>query len=266
MNRKIIMIALVLIVIGVVGAVVTGKEYFAYEEVGGEEQISAENLEEMSILSDVANLHIKPSMDNDLHVKWSGKVGIGNDSVVETKIKDRKLIVDIKNKSFFNFINWNWHYYSVEIYIPRKELNKLTVSNNVGIVVADHIEVQTIDVETDVSDIKIKSVKSNSIIVSSAVGKISINNSKGEIVANNDIGTIHIVVPEITGHITAKTDVGEIKLQTQKDQNKASIFGASDLGSIKIFNHKDQKYLVEGSEYLIDLKTDIGDITVSEIK
>src|SRR5690625_2955313 len=104
--RKLSIIALLLIVVGLIGTVITGKQYLDGEIISGEERFAANDVQEISIESNISNVHLQPSEDKNIYVGWNGKVRSTVDSDIETTLKNGKLTVNLKGKSFFNLFHF----------------------------------------------------------------------------------------------------------------------------------------------------------------
>lgn|SRR5690625_1167766 len=265
MYRTLSIIALLFIVVGLIGAFTTGKQYLESEIISGEERFAANEVQSISIESDISDIHLQPSDDENVYVVWDGKVRSTVGSDIEIALKNGKLTVNLKGNGFFSFFHFPLNTYTVQVFIPQDTLENVSIHNNVGTVNVEDVKLKRVTIKTDVSDIHMKNVSTESSQLSSSVGGISILNSSGAFDIDSDIGDIDIVAPEITGDIYAKTNVGDITLQVNSSQREASIFGTSDLGRVNILNRMETKHLVDGATLMIDLKTDLGDITVSDI-
>lgn len=264
MKRKVTIIAILLIITGLIGMAVTGKDYFSFERTEGEKTFSSQEVREIFVESNVSDVTFLPSADQDVQVKWEGKIRSEVSSEIDINLEDGRLTVDLKGDSFFKFFQFPWNNYSIKVYVPEDILEKLVIDSSVGDIRIEDLGAKELHVKTDVSDVELKGVRAEKLQVSSSVGDIRIEDSHGKLEADNDVGNIRIRARAITGDMNVKTNVGDIILETS-DSEEASIFGSSDIGSISIFNGKETKYLIEDAKYIIDLKTNVGDIKVSDL-
>lgn len=268
MKGKLIGLALVLIVIGTIGSLVTARDYFNYEQVSGGEKIKADSLEKIHVQTKVSQLEIRPSQDEYIHVNWSRKASLMKEAKLHTIIKDRSFKIYEKEENTFQFLNFSfpWQESKLEILVPENEIINLFVSNSVGEVFLDSLSVEHIKIETDLANILLHNLKTKEMDLSTSVGKIAISNSSGRILAKSDVGDIQISSLKIKNDISVETEIGNIKVETKEDDLEASIYSSSELGDIKIFNRKTEDYILDRAKYIIRLKTDIGNIKVSETR
>ncbi|HLS36198.1 MAG TPA: DUF4097 family beta strand repeat-containing protein, partial [Bacillota bacterium] len=115
---------------------------------------------------------------------------------------------------------------------------------------------------TSVSDVYVEDVLSLTTHLESSLGDIVVKNSEGEFNIKNDIGNIEFSGSNPKGNITAQTDLGDIILQIGNKEN-ASIYATSDLGDVTIYGSNIESFVVKEANYIVDVKTNIGDIKVS---
>lgn len=287
MNRKLLTVALLFILVGIVGILVVGKGLDKDNVVIGEEKFNSEDISDVVIRNSTGEIKVRPSKDDDIHVNWKANLRFSKEPKIEIKESDGRLSVEVKERKsfrieFFSF-NFKWNSYEIEVHIPESSIERLIVDSSVGDVSVEGVNMAALEIEsevadvtvrnmvvsmtditTDVGDIDIENIEGD-ISVKSDVGEISVINPGGNLMLRSDVGDIYVKAPEIKGDFSIKNDVGDIELLTEKDQKDASIFTSSEIGSIKVYGNE-KRYFVNGAPYIIELDTDVGDVKVSAIK
>lgn len=268
MNKINKFLALFFIIIGVVGVVLTAKGFFNQEVASKEETFRSENIENIIIDSDVANIRMLPTTEEEIKVEWSGKMLKSNKNKVQIEEDSEFLRIDIGQDSLlgmrkFQFgININMLY--VDVYVPEKEFASIQIDNDVGSTNISSIKASNVTVDSDVAGMTIGNIAARSINATSAVGSINIKNSTGKLNAINDVGAIDILMNEITDDISLQTNVGSIKVTVPTIPENVTFNGASDIGSINIFEEKGS-YISKDADYVVMMQTDIGNIKVKAL-
>lgn len=227
------------------------------------------------------------------------KISIENDTL---KVKIKRNATKIK---FFglNFLMPSTNNATAIVYLPEKLYEKLKVTNSVGEICVQKIQAKEVEckadigsvkmeqmlvgklhVSTDVGSIKVESVNATSAwiqsdtgrltaIQSSAehwhlqtdVGLINIKNLKGSIDASSDAGKIIVENESIKHPLKLETDVGTILVKVAERLNNATVTAKSDLGKISILGERGRRFVYGTGENTVDLRTDIGSITLQEL-
>lgn len=248
---------------GIIGMFFTWKKLFYIKTVEEAKKLSAEKVQSILLESDVAKIYVHPSPDESIYVKWKREVEKPKPTITMNK-STGWLKIHMQKESFLNLFNNDRFSPQIELFIPAFGIRHLSLNNGIGKVFVNNLSIGKLSLQTNVSNIAIEEVKASQIIAHSSVGKISIINSIGEIKSRNDVGKIHLVFDKITNDISAKTNVGNIFLETAKTQREANILAQSNLGETSLYGSKKQKYVSREAKFSVELVTDVGNIKVIE--
>ena len=171
-----------------------------------------------------------------------------------------------------------------EICVQKIQAKKIESKAAIGSILMEQLLVGQLDVSTDVGSIKVESVNATTAriqsdtgrltaIQSSAenwhlqsdVGLINIQNVKGFIHASSDAGKIMIENERIKHPLKLQTDVGTILVKVAERLDNTTVTAKTDLGKISIYNERGRRFVYGTGENTIDLRTDIGSITLQEL-
>lgn len=261
-------IALFFIILGAIGMAFTVRDFFNQEIVSKEESFQARNIKNIIINSDVANIRMLPTTEEEIKIEWSGKILRSSTNSVQIEEDSDTLSINIGQDSLlgmrkFQFgINKNMLY--VDVYVPEQEFISINIDNDVGSMNVSSIKANYVTVNSDVAGMKIENIQAHTINATSSVGSIDIKNSKGKLNAMNDVGKIDISMNKIEDDITLQTNVGSIEITVPTIPENVTFSGTSELGSINIFGKK-ANFISKDVDYIVTMQTDIGSIKVKEL-
>ncbi|TQS74094.1 DUF4097 domain-containing protein [Ornithinibacillus gellani] len=262
-------IGMLLLIIGIIGSIMTAKDYFSFATMEGEQTISSSDINRVAIDSEVANIHIKLSENDDIKVEWNGKIreSTNQDDMIDVTNKLGTLQVDIgkkKNNWFrFSWNDWGFHRLYVDVYLPKKQYEQLQIENNVGRVTVSSIQVQQLHAITDVASLHINDTETESLTVKTDVGSVNLRDVTGTQKVQTDVGSIDVQSASITNHLDLKSNVGSIKLILSQPPDHASIYANSEVGRINIFGEKGN-YISSNEKYEVQIQTEVGSIEVND--
>lgn len=254
-------IAIILIVVGVIGALATFKprqdnrNAYTYNET-----ITANLVNDIVIATDDANVEVLPSDDQAINIT---AVGNNLNAEVWTSVQAGTLIIHFehpRNKLFqFNLFPT---LSSLKVYVPEHQFASLAVENNNGRTKVEEIEVKDVRIETANGLIDLRELTAEHVLVEASNGKIDLKNVQGEIYGETDNGAITMVTQDLNRNIELKTDIGMISVKTQIKPTNAEISAHVDIGTITIFGEANTNTIFGEGEHQIKLSTNIGKINV----
>ena len=182
--------------------------------------------EKVVIDSDAANIEFKTSENNKI------KVLVYGDEKRTEVVADTMLTINTTTKPC-KFFCINTRISKVIVYLPITYQNPITVDTKYGDIKGDTI--YSIDAITDYGDIKFDSITNYFKL-------------------DTDFGDIRLGKINITKDSSATTDFGDIRIG---ETNEVNISAKTDLGDVKIQNN------YTNSEINLNLQTDFGDIKVN---
>lgn len=260
--------ATLLIVVGVIGVILTGKTFFDREEVEDEVSLSSDHFEHIVVDGDMGNVKVIPSTSDNIEISWKGSLynARSTDELVSIEENNTELKVNIGKKRFFNFSFFNLNFRNklqVYLYLPDKQFNSLVVKNNVGNTEVNGIRVENLTTETDVSNLTIENVSANSIVAETDVGNLTLNDVQGKIYAKSDVGNIMININEIQDDMEITSNVGKVGLTVPEVPNNVTFNADSSVGNVRVFGERGS-YINKNAEYVVSMTTDVGNIRVDE--
>ncbi len=236
--------------------------------------------EKIDINTDAADVYIKKSEDENIHVKiYSEKEKskiIDDEIELNIKVEQKKCVgICINNKIS-----------KVELYIPENYEKEVNIDNNYGDIKIDSFENLNLNIKEDAGDIEV--ISANKVNIDNNYGDIKIGTIKDGTI-KEDAGDIEInkvnnidiknkfgdtKIEEIDEYIKISADAGDIKinkLNITKDSfietnagdvkientNDIYIDAQTDVGSAKINNNN------RNAEIILKIDNNVGDIKVN---
>lgn len=256
-----VLVGLIVITIGVVGMILTWNNYTETRNVAFEYIVDNDDIHSIHLQDDIASIEVLPAPGADIIISWEENVNLkanqltidenGNQLEIKRESKGFGIMLPTLNKRKNN----------VKLYVPADKLVMLTIKNALGSVLVRDIQVEDLNVQTDVQRIVIENVEANNIEATTSVGSIEIENSTGSIFARSNVGSVDVDVKEIIGNMNLRSDVGSVTLTTDEQQDNVSFSGSSELGSVRIFGERTST-LADYAEFEVHLQTDVGSIEV----
>lgn len=278
MIKKIAIVALILLLVGIVGSIFTFKSINKSEDVT-EEKVINDNFNEIKIKSNEASVEVFSTSDKKAKVELSGK---SSDYRLSADVEGSTLKVDVdyKPKKLFNF-DFTSALLDLKVYVPEKVYDSLLIESDNGRVQIDGLQARDVHVKTDNGRIKLNDIESSKVtasadngminlkdIVASTVntsadnGKITLDDVAGKLSGKTNNGSISLVTHDLDRAIDFETDNGKIKIQTEKGPTNAILDAKVDNGKVTIFGESNWDTVIGNGKNLIKLTAKNGTITV----
>jgi hypothetical protein len=244
------------------------------------EETYKNNYEKININTDAADVYIKQSEDEDIHVKiYSEKEKsrvIDNEIELNIEVEQKKCVgICINNKIS-----------KVEVYIPENYEKEIKIDNKYGDIEIASFENLKLEIKEDAGDIKIDSanivninnnygdIKIGTIkegTIKESAGDITINKVNSIDIKNNygdtkieeineylkldaDAGDIKINILNITKDSFIETNAGDVRIEKAND---IYVDAETDVGSAKVNNNN------RNAEITLKIENNVGDIKVN---
>lgn len=279
--KQISIIALVLLLVGIVGSVLTFKPMLQQTSVSKEEVIQ-EQSNRIEITADDAEVEVLSTTDSTAKVDLSGQVGKGAKYHLTTNVENSALIIDVKLAQQ-NFISLYSSSLSIKVYVPEALYESLQITGDDGhIAVSDlqagDIHVTTTDGRVEFNNVKgttlttltkdgsseLKNVEAATIQVKSGSGRINLEEVAGQISAETSDGGISLVTSQLDHPLELTTKDGHIHVQTKNKPTNATIIASVEDGHVELFDSSDRHAVFGNGEHTIKLTASDGSITVEE--
>ena len=244
------------------------------------EETYKNNYEKININTDAADVYVKQSEDEDIHVKvYSEKEKsriIDNEIELNIEVEQKKCVgICINNKIS-----------KVELYIPEDYEKEIKIDNKYGDIEIASFETLKLEIKEDAGDIKIASA--NIVNINNSYGDIEIGTIKegtikeaagdikidkvNSIDIKNNFGDTKIT--EVNEYIKIDADAGDVRINTlniTKDSfiemnagdvrienaNEIYVDADTDVGSAKVNNNN------RNAEITLKIENNVGDIKVN---
>ncbi|OKL35457.1 DUF4097 family beta strand repeat-containing protein [Domibacillus mangrovi] len=303
--KKISLIALILLLVGAPGSLITFKKMNHSVSVLAEKAIADQNITRLSVTTDNAAIEIIPTNKQETTVQVSGTAKKSSAYRFLADVEGTTLSVQLKERQTklynFDFISTSL---LLKIYVPEKVYDSLIISSDNGRVKAENLRVKdvkarisngrvelrdikgsTVTVETDngriqaenldVKQVKaktsngridLKNVSSSAVLVKADNGKIALDDVDGKMVGEVKNGMISLMTNHLDRAIEFESDNGNIEIQTEKEPTNTAFDVSVDNGKIDILNGYRPNEIIGDGNHLIKLTTVNGKISIAKQK
>ncbi|WP_018661690.1 DUF4097 family beta strand repeat-containing protein [Heyndrickxia acidiproducens] len=277
--KKVSIVALVLLLVGAVGSILTFKPMIQQKSISKEKVIN-EKFNHIKMVTDNTGVEILPTTDSTARVSLTGKIGKGSKYHLSTDAENATLSVRVKyeQRSFINFFPSSL---SLKVYVPKTVYESLRIEGDNGRISLSDLQAKDINVKTDNGKIEfdnvkgttittqtdnglsnLKNVKASFVKANSDNGRIALENVEGRIFAKANNGRISLVTHQLDQPIKFETDNGRINIQTKKKPTNAIINASTENGRVELFDRSNRNAVFGNGEHLIKLTASNGRITV----
>lgn len=260
--KRISLIAVVLLIVGITGSVFTFTSAYQSEEILKQEVIQSEEIAHINIRTDNGKTTILPTDETQIRMELSTK---NNKYELLTEVDGNTLFIEAidQQKKFVNFDIFSFGA-TLTVYIPEKAYDSLHVESDNGLITVNQMQANDIDVKTDNGKIELKDINSSSVKVNTSNGKVVLDHVQGDLVGKTNNGIIELVTEDLERSIDLETDNGKIGVQTMQEPINVTFDVRVGNGKIKVFGDSNWDTVIGNGEHLIKLKTDNGSITVTK--
>ncbi|HHY73443.1 MAG TPA: DUF4097 domain-containing protein [Bacillus bacterium] len=299
--KKISVVALILLVAGIIGAVATFKSVYKEERVLEDKVIEESQFTNIDVNADNARIEIFPTDEAKTKVTLTGS---NTKYQFSTNVGESTLSVKMnyQSKKLFNF-GFHPRGFKLKIRVPEKMYDNLKVQNNNGTIHIENlsaanfhghnnngtmqienlkadnffgqtnngkielsgIEGSAITTEAQNGRIGMKNVVSKTVKIKVSNGSISLTNVEGNLVGESHNGSIMLKTSSLDRPIDFETNNGQINIQSEKKPTNARFEVSIANGKANILDHTDKNSLFFGDgKNLIKLSTHNGKITVTD--
>ncbi|MCR8657519.1 DUF4097 domain-containing protein [Paenibacillus endoradicis] len=238
-----------------VGNVVIGEGSGSGELISlQKESFKVDDFDKIHVKAEAMAIFITKSKTDDAEVELLVDDKIESKFTLEASINSSKLDINVKEKEKGgSIINDTRGERKLNISLPDKLYNQLTINNNFGLVDVHDVNAENLDISVDAGSIQLTSV----------VGEMNLEVDAGQIVVEGF---------SLENDLTAKTDAGAIRINLNESPTSAEIKLVSEVGSVSSnlegldysVNSSNKKVGTIGSDgYRINASTSIGDIQVN---
>lgn len=256
MSKKIIIIACLLLVIGLLIFIVTmsanGWDFKAFGTVKYSQILhtALDEFDSIEINEDTADIEFSLSSDDRCIVDCYEDIKMKHSVYVE----NGTLKINVVNeKKWYDYIGFSFKSPKITIYLPEKEYNSLVIDTSTGdIDIPKDFTFNSVDISISTGDVCVLGSAKDTLKIEGSTGDIDINNEYiGSIYASLSTGDISISSIKNSGNINIDVTTGDICLKNIRCE---SLNTNGSTGDVELTN------VIASNELNIERST--GDITL----
>ena len=207
-----------------------------------------DSIDNLEILSTAGNINFKESTDGKIRVVAYGQ----NNDDLKVSLEENKLNVDYSEyKNVSIGFNFNFNINDIIIDIPKDYSKEINIDADYGNIEIIDLENATINIKQDCGNVKLGKVKN--ISIENNYGDVEMVEILNKFTIESDCGNIKIDKVQIAEDSYIKSDYGDVRI---KETNDIYIDAKTDLGDVKINTNN------RHSEITLKIEGDCGDIKV----
>lgn len=280
MIKKTSIVALVLLVLGIGGSMLTLDTQMAQSEMLEEKVVDTNDYHNIDIHTDNTEITILPTNDESTKVEL-----FGNDTKYDlaANVEENTLKINVKTNrdKIFSFDIFPKEI-KLTVYIPRIHYENISVKSSNGRIDVKEIEGTEIQLNTDNGNIQLNSVQSETVRletnngkvemsdivakllkIDSYNGKIKMKDIEGEIVGATSNGKISLQTNYLEQPIDLQSDNGKIEIESRNKPKHAILDLKTHNGKVTVFGESDWDTKIGNGENIIKITTTNGNITIS---
>ncbi|MED2039014.1 DUF4097 family beta strand repeat-containing protein [Bacillus wiedmannii] len=264
MMKKILLVAIACIIIGVIGISQTYEKAVQTAEEGNKEDvIKNETLINIEVKLDAGDIVVQKSPDSSFYVKQSGdvrkhEVRIAEDGDTLKIIGERE-----KGASFdFSFYNFKIQTSTLTILVPERLYQDIKVNSSAGQIEMSDVKSDRVSVGTLAGEVDLKHITARSVEGSTKAGEVNLKKVIGKVTAKTASGDVYVVDHDPKYDVEASSTAGDVDITLLEKPQDAVITGQSTAGDVMIFNEENKNITIGNGSKKISGKTAAGDVTI----
>ncbi|KON88234.1 hypothetical protein AF332_16435 [Sporosarcina globispora] len=236
---KIVKIGLLLFVIGTLGTVTLmfSGIGFTSENVIEEQTFNSQNLKNVSIHSELADVIIHPADNDKVKIELKGRTSKKPKTEFQASADGETLNISVKQKTKifnvdFGFVNND---VNLNVYLPKKMYDSLEFNTNLGDISAnDKLTAKNATLKTDMGDIELNGFEGEKIVGNTALGDIEIKGLHAAFDLNTDKGDVNLQpVLALENENKIRSALGDVKVEVSEDPEGLALDLSTELGDIE---------------------------------
>ena len=263
--KKLSIAALILLVVGVAGSLLTFKSMTKTVTVSEQRVMEHQDITDILVTSDNSQIEIIPTKETNIIVELSGKIAKTKKHTFEAETEGQTLKVRLREiqRKFPNFGFFTGSLV-LKVYVPEKTYDVLDVQLANGRVKARELDVKSAQVSTINGRIELQNIQTSNIEISSQNGQILLDEVEGDMKGSVTNGSISLKTGNLTRPISLDSVNGKITVITDKEPENVTFDVNVTNGNVNIFGKTTKSALIGNGENLIRLSTVNGSINVKK--
>ncbi|WP_046175302.1 DUF4097 family beta strand repeat-containing protein [Domibacillus indicus] len=263
MIKKLSILALILLLVGGAGSVLTFSRANTAVQVSEEKTFNENSINEVQLDTDNADVNIVPVPGSSAKVELTGKQKPSSELVFRADVEGDTLVVELdeKQKKFYT-MDFVLTHITLNVYLPEKTYESLYVKNNNGRVKVSELAAQNVQMRIDNGKVAGEDITSQNVKVEADNGEIFLDHVDGIIEGKVINGRIKVLTEDLDRPMQLVTNNGEITVESEKEPTNTTFDVHKDNGSINILDQYDGNARFGKGENIIKLATNNGKIEV----
>ncbi|CAH0299562.1 DUF4097 family beta strand repeat-containing protein [Peribacillus sp. Bi134] len=260
--KKLSIIALVLLLIGVIGCLFTFSQV-TDKETTTEEKTISEIVTDIQIDTDNAAVEIVPTKDKETRIESVSKGMDVSKLDFTADVEGKKLSVQLKDRRTFSF---GFHIQSLhlKVYVPDESYKSFAVESDNGKLQISGLKSEDLNVRSQNGRVELNDIITEKVEVKSANGKVELNNVEGKLVGSSNNGKITLVTKDLDREIDFESNNGKIMIQTENEPTNTTFDVHVDNGRVDILGKYEGDTVIGKGENLVKLETNNGKIEITK--
>ncbi|MFJ8071559.1 DUF4097 family beta strand repeat-containing protein [Peribacillus sp. NPDC096447] len=260
--KKLSIIALVLLLIGVIGCLFTFSQV-TNKETTTEEKTISEIVTDIRIDTDNAAVEIVPTKDKETRIELVSKGMDVSKLDFTADVEGKKLSVQLKDRRTFSF---GFHIQSLhlKVYVPDESYKSLVVESDNGKLQISGLKSEDLNVKSQNGRVELNDTITEKVEVKSANGKVELNNVEGKLVGSSNNGKITLVTKDLDREIDFESNNGKIMIKTENEPTNTTFDVHVDNGRVDILGKYEGDTVIGKGENLVKLETNNGKIEITK--
>lgn len=263
--KKLLLLAVVCIIVGGIGASLTWKSYAEtvnkIKERETQKIEANEQIKNIQVDLEAGDVKIEKGHDSSFYIEKSAMLE-KQEVIVEEKGDTLIVEADIEKGISFDFSFLSVRAPQITVIVPEREYNDIKAHTKAGDVTVLNLDSERVDVSTSAGDINVQNVATSVVEGISKAGDIQTNNVTGDVIAKTMSGDVDMIDHAPNYSVVANSKAGDIYIRLLETPKDAKVIGNSTAGDVEIFQQEDKFVEFGNGEVTIKGETLAGDVKV----
>jgi len=267
MIKKISIVALFLLLVGIVGSLTTFRSVNKVDSFSNEKVINQSNYTAIKVETYNSDIEIVPTKEVQTKIEVTGKTRENYKHDLTAEVNGNTLNIKLidQRKKFFS-VNFGsiTEYLTLKVYLPEKEYTSLKIKSDNGQILLKQLDVKDVVAHTSNGRIELKKISASNVNVQTNNGRIAFEYVDGNIKGKSNNGKISVVTKDLDRSIELETNNGRIEIETEIEPTNTMFDVYSNNGRINILERYNRNTVIGEGENIIKLTSDNGSISVTK--
>lgn len=258
MKKIFIIVGMILIVAGLLGAFLSHQGNFTDEEII---EVISSPVKTMVVEADNTPITIVPTDKDDITVIFSGMKIQDLTNALNLATNDESLTITVDQDNWLFFIPFVTQQPQLIIKVPHEQLTNLSAKTSNGRLIVKEQQIDEVDLKTSNGAIELINLHSNTLKASTSNGKVTLINTTGQIETETKNGSINAYGLSMTDDVSVHTSNGSIDVSILETAD-VTIEADTSNGSVDLLGRDNRYEVLNDGTYSLKLETSNGSIDV----